>query len=59
MTKVFLSHLYARLELEQELHDRLLNEVLAANPVVPGNTLINTYAQRQAALLLAESVDYF
>ena len=59
MTKVIFAQQYARLVFDQELHDRLLNEVLAADPVVPGNTLINTYAQRQAALLLAESVDYF
>lgn len=59
MTKVIYAQQYARLVFDQALHDRLLNEVLAADPAVGGNTLINTYAQRQAGVLLAESVDYF
>ena len=59
MTKVIFAQQYARLVFDQSLHDRLLTEVLAADTVVPGNTLINTYAQRPAAILLEESVDYF
>ena len=44
---------------ERELHDRLLNEVLAADPTVPGATLTNVLAQEQAADLLATADDYF
>ncbi|MEL6870563.1 MAG: TRAP transporter TatT component family protein [Pseudomonadota bacterium] len=50
---------YARLLYEQELHDRLLREVIAAEPVVDGLTLTNTLAQRDAAELLASGVDFF
>ncbi len=50
---------YARLLYERELHDRLLEEVLTADPVVPGYTLTNTLAQRDARLLLESSDDYF
>ena len=49
----------ARSLLNRPLHDRLLNEVMSADPRVDGLTLINTLAQRQASVLLAESVDYF
>jgi hypothetical protein len=41
------------------LHDRLLNEVLAADPVKPGLTMLNTLAQREARELLASGADYF
>ena len=44
---------------DRELHDRLLKEVLAADPHVPGMTLSNVLAQREAAELLASSHDYF
>lgn len=50
---------YARLLYERELHDRLLREVLDADPVVPGYTLTNTLAQRDAEALLASADDYF
>lgn len=50
---------YARLLYERELHDRLLTEVLAADPVEPGFTLTNTLAQRDARELLASADDYF
>lgn len=50
---------YARLLYERELHDRLLAEVLAADPVKPGATLLNVLAQRQAAELLATADEYF
>ena len=39
---------YARLLYERELHDRLLTEVLEADPVQPRLTLTNTLAQRDA-----------
>ncbi|MDJ0750964.1 MAG: TRAP transporter TatT component family protein [Woeseiaceae bacterium] len=50
---------YAKLLYERELHDRLLNEVIAADPYHDGFTLINVLAKEQAALLLAEADDYF
>jgi hypothetical protein len=50
---------YARTLYERELHDRLLNEVLSADPVEPELTLTNVLAQRDAAALLASADDYF
>jgi hypothetical protein len=57
--KTLFARWYARLVFDQELHDRLLNEVLAADPRAAGFTLINTLAQQQARELLATSKDYF
>jgi len=59
MTKVVYAELYARLVFNKELHDRLLREVIAADPIVPQMTLANTLAQSQAKELLADSDDYF
>jgi hypothetical protein len=59
MAKVLYAQQYARLLFEQELHDRLLKEVLAADPKAEGLTLINSLAKQQAADLLAESAEYF
>jgi hypothetical protein len=50
---------YARLLYERDLHDRLLNEVMAADAQEPGFTLTNVLAQRDAAKLLEEADDYF
>jgi len=50
---------YARTLYDRELHDQLLNEVLAADPVQPGYTLFNTLAQADAKALLASADDYF
>ena len=50
---------YAKLLYERELHDRLLNEVLAADPYYDGYTLSNVLAKEQAEVLLAEADDYF
>jgi hypothetical protein len=44
---------------DQELHDKLLNEVIAADPVAPGFTLMNTLAQDRARKLLESGKDYF
>ena len=44
---------------DRELHDSLLEDVLAADPQVHGLTLQNTYAQEQAEALLADADDYF
>ena len=59
MTKVIYAQQYARLMFDQELHDRLLNEVLSADPVFEGMTLTNRIAQERAKDLLASSKDYF
>jgi hypothetical protein len=59
MAKVEYARRYARLVFEQPLHDRLLQEVMAADPHVAGHTLSNVLAQREAKRLLAESPDYF
>ncbi len=59
MAKVEYARRYARLVFDRELHDRLLKEVLAADPHVPGLTLSNVLAQKEAAALLASSHDYF
>lgn len=59
MTKVIYAEQYAKLAFDKELHDRLLNEVLSADPVVEGMTLTNTVAQQRAKALLAESDEYF
>ncbi|MEO0576103.1 MAG: TRAP transporter TatT component family protein [Pseudomonadota bacterium] len=57
--KVEFARGYARLLYEQELHDRLLNEVLAAPVDADGLTLTNTLAQRDARALLQSGQDYF
>jgi hypothetical protein len=57
--KVEFARTYARLVYDRELHDRLLEDVLAADPDVPGLTLFNVLAQRQAEGLLASADDYF
>ena len=59
IVKVEYAKRYARMVFDQELHDRLLNDVLTANAVVNGYTLSNILAQRQARELLKTSVDYF
>ena len=48
MAKVIYARQYARLVFDQDLHDRLLTEVLEADPHVHGYTLLNTLAQREA-----------
>jgi hypothetical protein len=50
---------YARLVYDRELHDSLLNRVLAADPRQGGYTLLNILAQKQATELLASADDYF
>jgi tetratricopeptide (TPR) repeat protein len=57
MVKVEFARRYARLVFDQELHDRLLNEVLQAEPAQPGLTLGNVIAQAEARQLLMD--DYF
>lgn len=59
MTKVIYAEQYARLVFDKVLHDRLLQEVIAADPVAPDMTLTNVLAQQRAAALLADSDEYF
>ncbi len=59
MAKVRFAKHYARMVFDRGLHDRLLQEVLAADPRQPGLTLANTLAQREARQLLAGGDDYF
>jgi hypothetical protein len=57
--KVDYARYYARTLYDRELHDRLLGEVLAADPVQEGFTLFNTLAQQTAQELLDSADDYF
>ncbi len=59
MVKVMYARYYARLMFDRALHDRMLNEVLASDPDVPGYILANTLAQKQAKELLKSADDYF
>jgi len=59
MVRVLYAEKYARLVFDRDLHDRLLNEAIGADPHAPGLTLINTLAQQRAAALLASGNDYF
>ncbi|MBL4606773.1 MAG: hypothetical protein JKY01_02965 [Pseudomonadales bacterium] len=59
LVKTMYAELYARLVFDQDLHDRLLKEVLTSDPIAPNLTLINTFAQKKAKSLLAESPDFF
>ncbi len=59
IAKVEFARTYARLVFDQPLHDRLLNEVINANPYHHDLTLSNTLAQQQARDLLASGADYF
>ena len=57
--KTLMAEYYARLVFDQALHDRLLAEVLAAEPRQPGFTLMNVLAQQRAQALQASGRDYF
>lgn len=59
MAKVIYAQQYARMVYDRPLHDRLLMEVLAADPRVPGMVLENTLAQDRARQLMMEADDYF
>ena len=59
MAKVLFARHYARLVFDRELHDRLLGEVVTADPTAPGLTLSNTLAQERVAALLAGAEEYF
>ena len=57
--KVEYARRYARLVFDQELHDRLLTDVLNAPAEAPAYTLFNVLAKQQAQSLLATSKEYF
>ena len=57
--KVQFAESYARLVFDRELHDRLLEEVLAAPTVAPRLTLQNTFAKQRARALLDSADAYF
>ena len=59
MPKVLEAQYCARLTYNQELHDKLLTEVLAAPSRAVGLTLQNTLAQRMARDLVKSGKDYF
>ncbi len=59
MVRVLYAKQYARLVFDKDLHDRLLNEAIAADPHAPGLTLINVIAQQQARQLLESGKDFF
>jgi hypothetical protein len=59
MAKVLYAQYYARLLFEQELHDRLLNEVLQADSNAGDLTLQNQIAKQRAQALLESGKDYF
>jgi len=59
MAKLLYAEKYARLVFDQELHDKLLKEVINASIQNDELTLINSIAQHKAELLLAQSDEYF
>lgn len=59
MAKVLYAEKYARLVFNQELHDKLLKQVLKSEPRLRGFTLTNMLAHEQAEALLISSEDYF
>jgi len=59
MAKVLFASQYARLVFDRPLHDRLLGEVIEADPHARGFTLSNVLAQEEAVLLLSGGDDYF
>lgn len=59
MAKVLYAEKYARLVFNQELHDKLLKQVLDTEPRIPHFTLINMLAHEQAKNLLKSGKEYF
>jgi len=59
MYKVLFAQKYGRLIFDQSMHDKLLNEVLQADPYQHNLTLMNMLAQQKATELLNSSNDYF
>lgn len=59
MAKTLYAEHYARLVFDRGLHDRLLREVVEADPAAGELTLANVLAQERARELLAGADDYF
>lgn len=59
MAVVMLAERYARTVFDRPLHDRVLKEVLAADPHERNLTLMNTLAQQRASELLESADAYF
>lgn len=59
MIDVLFAKHYARTVFDRELHDTLLQHVLAASPDVKDYVLMNTLAQQEAQQLLVDSARYF
>lgn len=59
MARVFEAEYYARMLFDEELHARLLNEVLNADVDSPQWVLSNTLAKQRARELLDSAKDYF
>lgn len=57
--KVLCADRYARLIFDRDLFERLLGEVLDADPVAPDLTLMNLLAQREARRLLDGADEFF
>jgi hypothetical protein len=59
MVNVLFAEHYARLVFDQELHDKLLTEVVNTQTDEKDLVLINTLARQRAAILLEQSNEYF
>jgi hypothetical protein len=59
MVNVLYAEHYARLVFDQELHDKLLNEVISNQSDYKGLALVNTLARHRASILLEQSNEYF
>jgi len=57
--KIWFAKGYAKTLYDRELHDELVDEVLAASPYADGLTLTNVLAQEEALQLRAAANDYF
>jgi hypothetical protein len=57
--KLLYARQYARLVFDRPLHDRLLTDVVNADPNAVGFTLSNVLAQEEARELLADADEYF
>lgn len=59
MVRVLYAEHYARLVFDKDLHDKLLNDAIVADPHASHLTLVNVLAQRRAKQLLESGKDYF
>lgn len=59
MAKVLYAKNYARMLFDKARHDKLVNQVLAADPEAEGLTLMNMAAKKRARKLADSATDYF